>query len=55
MLQVYVELLTKLEYVKQYSNRIVVGNEGLERPRGMWADGYGIKMDGKETGCDHVS
>lgn len=21
----------------------------------MWADGYGIKMDGKETGCDHVS
>jgi len=21
----------------------------------MWADGYGTKMDGKETGCDHVS
>jgi hypothetical protein len=21
----------------------------------MWADGHGIKMDGKETGCDRVS
>jgi len=32
-----------------------VENNGLEWPRRMWADGYGIKMDGKETGCDHVS
>lgn len=30
-------------------------NKGLERSRRTWADGYGIKMDGKETGCDHVS
>jgi len=37
------------------SQRIVVGNKDLERPRRMWADGYGIKMDGKETGYDHVS
>lgn len=37
------------------SQRIIVGDKGLGRPIRMWADGYGIKMDGKETGCDHVS